>query len=176
MQGSNKRMVDTYIDFVIPYPDAKAAATLSRGGQVKYTTKTGYNITDNFIFNHVCPYIASLQPRQILLVLGRALLWAIYEEASQLIEDWIKNKAKLVLNIMDGGNPIAKIPLFISGNEGNLEINEIGTDEKCGVTNNQANNMNEMTFIMSQMRKFKYQNDELKIDLQSFKVATSSLL
>ena len=87
---SNKRMVDTYIDCVIPYPDAKVAATLSIGGPVKYATKTGYNITDEFILNHVCPHIASLVPRQISLVLGRALLWAIYdEEASQQTEDCI---------------------------------------------------------------------------------------
>ena len=60
---SNKRMVDTYIECIIPYPDAKIAATLSIGRQVKYVTKTGYNVTDEFILNHVCPHIASLVPR-----------------------------------------------------------------------------------------------------------------
>ena len=65
-------MVDTYIDCVIPYPDAKVAATLSIGGPIKYATKTGHNITEEFIINYVCPHIASLLPRQILLVLGCA--------------------------------------------------------------------------------------------------------
>lgn len=36
--------------------------------------------------------------------------------------------------------------------------------------------MNELTFIMSQMRELRSKNDELKTDLQAFKVATSSLL
>ena len=36
--------------------------------------------------------------------------------------------------------------------------------------------MNELTFIMSQMRELRRQNDKLKTDLQVFKVATSSLL
>ena len=113
-----QRIVDTYIDCVISYPDAKVAATLSIGGPVKCTTKTGYNITDEVILNHVCRHITSLLPRQISLVLGRALLWAIYdEETSQQIEDWIKNRAKSTPNIMDSGNPIAKIPLFVSGND-----------------------------------------------------------
>ena len=58
---SNKRILDTNIDCVIPYSDAKVAATLSIGG--KYATKTGYNITDKFILNHICPHIASLQPK-----------------------------------------------------------------------------------------------------------------
>ena len=71
---------------------------------------------------------------------------------------------------------MAKIPLFVSGNNGNLVINEIGTDEKGGATNNQANNMNELTFIMSQMRELRRQNDDLKTDHKAFKVATSSLL
>ena len=88
---SNKRMVDTYIDCIIPYLDSKVAATLSVGGPVKYATKIGYNITNEFITNHVCLYITSLLPRQISLVIGRALLlWAIYDEESSLkIEDWI---------------------------------------------------------------------------------------
>ena len=46
----------------------------------------------------------------------------------------------------------------------------MGTDEEGDVTNNLANNMNELTFIMTQMRELRYQNNELKIDLQAFKV------
>ena len=111
---SNKRMVDTYIDCVIPYPDAKVAASLNIGGTVKYTTKTGNNIIDEFIYNHVCPHITFSLPRQISLDLVRALLWKTDEETSQQIEDWIKNKAKSALNITDGRNPIAKSPLFVS--------------------------------------------------------------
>ena len=170
-------MVDTYIDCVIPYPDPKVAATFIIGCPVKYATKTGYNITDKCILNHVYPHIASLLPRQILLVLGCALLWAIYdEEASQQIEDWIKNRAKSAFNITDGCNPIAMILLFVSGNDGNLASNEIDTDKERGTTNNQTNNMNELTFIMSQMRELRRQNDKLKTDLPAFKVAPSSLL
>ena len=59
---SNKRMVNTYIDCVIPYLDAKVAAILSIGGPVKDATKTGYNITDEFILKHVCPHITSFLP------------------------------------------------------------------------------------------------------------------
>ena len=52
----------------------------------------------------------------------------------------------------------------------------MGTDEEGDVTNNLANNMIELTFIMTQMRELRYQNNELKIDLQAFRVVTSSLL
>ena len=36
--------------------------------------------------------------------------------------------------------------------------------------------MNALTFTRSQMRDLQHQNEELKIDLQAFKVAASSLL
>ena len=48
-----------------------------------------------------------------MLVLGCALLWAIYdEEASLQIEDCIR--AKAALTITEDENLIAKIPLFDS--------------------------------------------------------------
>ena len=74
-----------------------------------------------------------------MLVLCGALLRAIYDEkASQQIEDWIKKRAKSALSISDGGNLITKIPLFVSGKNRNLVINEIDTDEGGGAINNQA--------------------------------------
>ena len=70
-------MVDTYMDCVIPYPDAKVAPTLSIGGLIKNATKIGHNISGEIILNHFCPHITSLISRQISLILGRASLWAI---------------------------------------------------------------------------------------------------
>ena len=52
---------------------------------MKYDVKTGYDMTDEFILNVVCPNIGSL-----VLVLGCALLWAIFnEEACKQIENRI---------------------------------------------------------------------------------------
>ena len=76
---------------------------------------------------------------------------------------------------MDGENLIAKISLHVSGNDRNLVINEIDTDEESGVTNNQANGVSELIFTMSQMRELQRQKDEIKTVIQAFKVATSSL-
>ena len=39
---SNKRIVDTYIDCVIPYPDIKVASTLSIGGLANYVVRNNY--------------------------------------------------------------------------------------------------------------------------------------
>ena len=174
---ANKRMVDTYIDCVIPFPDAKVASTLSIGGPTKYKIKTGYDITDDFILNTVCPNIVLLLPRQIALVLGRALLWGIYnKEASEQIKNRIKNRVKSELIIPDGENQIQKVPLFVSGKDGHLAVSEIGVGGEGDVTNIGANNRNQMSFIMTQMRELRRQNDELKADLQTFKAGTASLL
>ena len=151
---ANKRMVDTYIDCVIPFLDAKVASTLSIGGPTKYKIKTGYDITDDFILNTVCPNIVSLLPRQIALVLGHALLWGIYnEEASEQIKNRIKNRVKSELIIPDGENLIQKVLLSVSGEDGHLAVSKIGVGGEGDVTNIGANNMNQMSFVMTEMRE-----------------------
>ena len=40
---SNKRIVDTYFDYAIPYPDVKVASTLSIGGPAKYVVQNEYD-------------------------------------------------------------------------------------------------------------------------------------
>ena len=54
----------------------------------------------------------------------------------------------------------------MTGNEGMLVINELGGEE--GNTRNQQNNAGEMTFLITQIRELRRQNEELKSDLQAF--------
>ena len=47
---SNERIVDIYIDCLIPFPDAKVASILCIGGPVKYMVRQEFSnlINDNF--------------------------------------------------------------------------------------------------------------------------------
>ena len=123
-------IVDTYIDCVIPHPDAKVASTLSIGGLAKYLVRNEYNISDDYILHHVIPNFSQILPEQVSLVLGCALLWAAYDEdASKQIDERISSRAKANLNVEVGGNAIAKFPLPVTGNDGMLVINEPGGEE-----------------------------------------------
>ena len=91
----DRRMVDTYIDNSIPYPDAKVAAILCIGGAVKYSVRTGTNINSDFILTHVCPNIKNTFPREVSLVLGTALLWEFYDDGiSQIFPQDIVDAVK----------------------------------------------------------------------------------
>ena len=60
----------------------------------------------------------------------------------------------------------------MTDNEGMLVINEQGGEE--GITRDQQSNADEMTFLITQIRYLRRQNEEIKSDLQALKVSTSS--
>ena len=82
--------------------------------------------------------IARLFPRQVAVVLGKALLWCICDdEASALVDNVMVDRVRSSLRSLNGcyneetgTNPVRKIPLVISGEEGGLKI--IGRNGKMG--------------------------------------------
>ena len=62
---SNKRIVDTVIDCLIPFPDAKVASTLCIRGLVKYVVREEFSnlINDNLILQLTGSNITNLFPR-----------------------------------------------------------------------------------------------------------------
>lgn len=49
-----RRVSDTYEDVLLPYPDAKACASLCQGGPVGYVYKSGTAVTDAWLNANVC--------------------------------------------------------------------------------------------------------------------------
>ena len=84
--------MDTYIDCLIPFPDAKSASTLCIGGPAKYTVKQEFNIDENLILQRAGSNITTLFPRLVSLVLAAALIWATYNEemSSIMLTDIVK--------------------------------------------------------------------------------------
>ena len=72
---SNKRIVDTYIDCLIPFPDAKVVSTLYIGGPVKYEVREEFvsKITENLIVQLVGAKISNLFNRQVTLIWEESL-------------------------------------------------------------------------------------------------------
>jgi hypothetical protein len=70
-----RRIVDSYIDI----SDAKVAGVLAIGGPIKYAVRRGYSISDEWVvMAHVSPFILQQFPRQVAVVLGKAILWGVF--------------------------------------------------------------------------------------------------
>ena len=188
-KGRN-RIVDLYIDSTIPYPDAKVAASLCVGGPIKYELARGSRISDDWILEHVSRNIAQRFPRQLAIVLGKALLWGICdEEVSKFIDNEMVERVRADVRAVqnsfatNGTNPVNKIQLVISGEEGALIINELVEDndedgnEGGGRRNNVGGgNGNELRVLVSAVKSLTRQNEELKNELHIFKSTCNTLL
>jgi len=76
------KIVDTYTDPHIPATDAKVAAVLCHGGPCKYILKRGSGISEDWILEYAVPKIALRFPCAVALVLGKALIWAVFDVSS----------------------------------------------------------------------------------------------
>ena len=128
--------MDLYIDAHLPFPDAKVAASLCLGGPVKYELRRDSRISDDWLLEHVAKNIHSLFPRRMALVLGKALLWGICDDDVAVFIDpatvqRVRAEVRNLNNCFseDNINPVKKIPLIISGEEGALIINELVDDD-----------------------------------------------
>jgi hypothetical protein len=125
-----KRQSDDYVDMVLPYPDAKVAAKLCIGGPCMYALKTNSGVSDDWLAQYVAPNILRRFPRQVL---GRALLWACFdEEVKEILPPALSNRIitayTAIRRLPEGENPVKKVLLVVTGNEDQVNIEEVGGD------------------------------------------------
>ena len=135
----SKRMQDNYASTTIPSTDAKVAAALCKGGPIHYHLKEYSGINDEWVCDKVCPNITATYGSVIGKVLGRALLWCVYDtEQTKVVPIFISDRIKEAYNkvtdkrLADGENPVEKVPLYVSGDtNGNLILEPMiqGVDE-----------------------------------------------
>ena len=181
---TQKRIVDTYIGTSLPYPDAKVAAILAIGGAIKYKTKRDSNISGDFILENVVPRTYTLKNRNVSLILGTALLWAVFDHDMSKILN--ASYVQQVINAYDsiggtlppGENPVSKIPLQINGHGGSLYITEVVNvdDTSDSINNNNSLSGGEIRALLSQICHLQRQNISLENELQVFKGTTTDLL
>jgi hypothetical protein len=199
-------MVDTYIDTSLPYPDAKVAETLCVGGAVKYALRRGSGISEQWILDHVSVHIQRHTPRQVAVVLGTALLWAIYDDElggiiNAEFSASVQSAARqLNSNLPEDMNPVCKIPVIVRGDGGSMTITEVVLEGEQEEANNDENepmnedermaravtlqqqrrngggNGDEVRVLTSTVNALRRQNEEMKNELQIFKSSTNTLL
>ena len=126
-----RRIVDTYLDTTIPYPDAKVASSTCVGGPIKYELVRGSGLDDRWVAKNVVPNIyRSHHCKKTAIVLGKAILWAIFDPSTkELVDSKLRNRVvteyERIRLLHSNQNPVKKISLIISGHEGQLFIDEI---------------------------------------------------
>ena len=146
---SADRQQDTYSDTTIPFVDAKAAAALCSGGPVAYLVRSGSGITDEWILDHVVPHMVDARvPPQVCVVLGRALLWKVAEQAKKpddghnVPRSIMARVTRALSDLGDrnslplGTNPVRRANLGVTGLDSQVHVFEIlgGDDVVHGVS------------------------------------------
>jgi hypothetical protein len=96
-------------------------------------------VLSTFILTKVVPNIRKRLPDSTLLVLGTALLWLVCSSVANdfLSQDFIDvvkgNLSDTGIDVLDGQNPIVKIPVLVSGAEGTVYVGELVGDVGFGV-------------------------------------------
>ena len=139
---NSTRQHDTYADTVIPYVDAKVAAALCKGGVITYQVIKESGITDGWIMDHVVPNMARFGiSREVCLVLGRAMLWRIFDNSGDDLVP-VEQKNRILARYRDlrdrnslpeDSNPVKKVPLVVDGFDAEVLIETIeDADEEDG--------------------------------------------
>ena len=131
-RGKNSNRVSSVYEYVEkPFVDAKVCSTLCIGGACTYVLKEP--VTDAFVTTHVTPNITRCFGPVIGLLLGKALLWGIFDhEWSQFLPQGLKDNVKNAYMhlypenpLPEGANPVEKKLLVVSGHEGQVVLTEV---------------------------------------------------
>ncbi|KAL9179019.1 hypothetical protein ACHAXT_011992 [Thalassiosira profunda] len=138
----NKRIQETYADTVLPWPDIKSASKLCMGGICLYKLKPGSGLSDEWLIEHVTPAIRARFDDGVAAILARPLLWACLDaELVQMVPPGIRLR---VLNALQGAaapntlapgeNPVEKVLMYASENDGDVTFDEVPSNLTHGGT------------------------------------------
>ena len=142
-KGSDRQQ-DQYADTTIPFVDAKVAKSLCVGGAIAYFVREESGVSSEWILEHVTPHmVAAGIPRQVCIVLGRALLWKVWEAAQGDEDHRVPSSitARVMMAVRDlgtrnlleeGTNPIRRGSIGVSGIDAELYVYEIGGGSSGG--------------------------------------------
>ena len=126
------RVGDRYDDVELPWPDVKVASMLCIGGPCKYVVRTDCGVTDEFILRYVMPSANRRITKEVCIILGKALLFFIFEDEENHIPEDISTRVKTAyagVTVDPSQNPVIRVPIVCTGHEGEVYIDTIATDE-----------------------------------------------
>ena len=190
------RVSDVYDDVELPYPDCKVAEKLCIGGPCFYLIDSSIcnsNILTTFILTKVVPNIRRRLPDSVAIVLGKAVLWTVFSSVANsfVSADYCERlKADLMdtgIVVPPGRNPVVKMPVLVSGDQGTVFMDEIPlVGEEGGqqpqehelsmriLENNRTGSdqiRNHMLHLQSGILSLRRENIELRNDIASLKLA-----
>ena len=166
---SKKQIVDIYIDLNQPYPDALAACKLcGPKGACKY--KTNHDaVSDQFILTKVVPHSCEALGEQAALALGKAVLWAAFEDKNHpndecpVLPEWLRSEVLAAFDDQYGSNntpvfnPISKVTIVPQGAGDQVHLLEIGVDRNGNPIQREeggrsiSNTIDDMQAVLSHM-------------------------
>ena len=182
----SRRIVDTYLDTTIPYPDAKVAASICVGGPIKYELVGNCGLDDDWIRQNVTPNIFKLHHcKKTAVVFGKAILWACYDLTQKdhvpvALRERVAAQYESIRLLEPNTNPVKKITLVVAGHEGQLFIDELNDPDEpassdgsvpstpanvSDVNRKRVRRTGEMQAIFSQLSAIRRQNDVLQSEL-----------
>lgn len=131
---SESRVSDVYDSTEMPYIDSMVCSILCFGGPINYKLKEGSGIDKDFIINHVTPSINDRFGDKIAFVLGKALLWACFSDVSGWVPENLREQIIQAYNaqrqLEEGVNPVEKVSLVVSNNNGQTLLTEVNMNEQ----------------------------------------------
>ena len=131
-----KQIQNNYASTTIPSVDGIVAGALCKDGLIHYHLKEYSGINNEWVCAKVCPNITIKFGKVLGAVLGRALLWSVYDSKQSnvvpaFMVERIKNAYSNIVDkqVADGENPVAKVSLYINGGtNGNLILEPLIED------------------------------------------------
>ena len=182
---SKKQIVDIYIDLNQPYPDALAACKLcGPKGACKY--KTNHDaVSDQFILTKVVPHSCEALGEQAALALGKAVLWAAFEDKNHpndecpVLPEWLRSEVLAAFDDQYGSNdtpvfnPISKVTIVPQGAGDQVHLLEIGVDRNGNPIQGEeggrsiSNTIDDMQAVLSHMLQVQRQIEESRTEVLS---------
>ena len=166
--GSGEDILST--DLMLEVVDGKVAAALCMGGPTKYVYREGSGLTNDFLYDEVCPHIHAKFGGRVAVVLGKSLLWVCKEpvmipQVPACLRQRVMLAYKGVMQLEEDINPIQKRWLVVYNVGGQLRIDKEGNPVQVGEGQHEAN-MNNMAggmqTVMAQLVAICQENIDLR--------------
>ena len=150
------------------------ASSLCIGGPIRYNV-VHPNISEEFILLYVVPNIRKQFNNQVCLCFGRAIQWAVFAELEgpNEVPNSIKQHVMNAYAHVEGqfeGNPVEKVPIVVTGNEGAVHLDDIPREMIGGPTAVGEGNLIDWP-IKEQLLALHSQNTSLRRQVQDLQTS-----